>query len=329
MRKRGLWLAMCCFMVANMVCFKGVARAEFPEKEITIINMAEPGLTTDVLVRALIIGASKYLGKSIVVDYKPGSGGMLAASIVAAAKPDGYTLFSGTATAIIEGALMQKAPFKPLKSFTPIAVFAASEHTATLVAPDAPWKTFKEFVDYAKKNPGKIKMGISFGSGMHVAMEFVKHQDNVNWVNVPFTSSGPARTAVMGHNIDACAAGTDWPPFAEAKQVRVLVTHGRTRSPNSPNVPNLIELGYNFSGYVPQSILGPAGIPKDVVAKLETAFAKGTETPEFKAALQKYYVTPFYQNSKDYERHLHERWTQYEKLFKQFGFIKEAATQPE
>jgi tripartite-type tricarboxylate transporter receptor subunit TctC len=329
MRKRRLLTAICFLIAANMVFFAGVARAEYPEKEITIINMAEPGLTTDVLVRALIIGASNYLKRPIVVDYKPGSGGMLAASVVAAAKPDGYTLFSGTSSAIIEGALMQKAPFKPLKSFTPVTAFAASEHTATLVANDAPWKTFKEFVDYAKQNPGKIKVGISFGSGMHVAMEFVRHQDGINWVNVPFTSTGPARTAVMGHHIDVAASGTDWPPFVESNQMRVIVTHGRTRSPNSPDVPNLIELGYNFSGYVPQSILGPAGLPQDVVAKLETAFAKGVETPEFKAAINKYYVSPLYLNSKDYDRHLRERWATYEKLFKQFGIIKEAATQPE
>ena len=173
MKKRVLLIAICFLVFANMVFFTGVARSEYPEKEITIINMAEPGLTTDVLVRALIVGASKYLQKPIVIDYKPGSGGTLAASLVAAAKPDGYTLFSGASTAIIEGALLKKAPFKPLKSFTPITAFAASEHTATLVANDAPWKTFKEFVDYAKKNPGKIKLGISFGSGMHVAMSLL------------------------------------------------------------------------------------------------------------------------------------------------------------
>jgi tripartite-type tricarboxylate transporter receptor subunit TctC len=160
-------------------------------------------------------------------------------------------------------------------------------------------------------------------------MEFVAHQDGINWVNVPFTSTGPARTAVMGHNIDAAASGTDWPPFVESGQMRVLVTHGRTRSPNSPNVPNLIELGYNFAGDVLQSIIGPAGLPPDVVAKLETAFVKGMETPEFKAAVEKVYVTPYYLNSKDYDRNLKERWARTEKMFKQFGIIKEAATQPE
>jgi len=324
-----LLIAVWFFVLANMVFFTGVARSEYPEKEITMLAFADPGTTGDILIRGLIIGTSNYLKRPIVIEYKSGSGGMLAASVVAAAKPDGYTLSHVPSAAIIDGALMQKAAFKPLKSFTPVTVFAMSEHTGTLVANDAPWKTFKEFVDYAKKNPGKIKMGISFGSGMHVAMEFVAHQEGKPWVNVPFTTGGPARTAVMGHHIDAVASGADWPPFVEQGQLRVLVTHGRTRAPHSPNVPNLIELGYNYAGVVPQSIVGPAGLSPDVVAKLETAFVKGMETPEFKATVQKVYASPFYLNSKDYSRHLRERWAEMEKLFKQFGLIKEAATQPE
>jgi tripartite-type tricarboxylate transporter receptor subunit TctC len=317
------------FVLVNMVFFTGVARSEYPEKEITILAFADPGTAGDILLRGLIIGANNYLKRSIVIEYKAGAGGMLAASLIAAAKPDGYTLCHTTSAAIIDGALMQKAAFKPLKSFTPVSIFAVSEHTATLVAPDAPWKTFKEFVDYSKNNPGKVKYGTSFGSGMHVAMEFVKQQDNINWVLVPFTTGGPARTAVMGHHIDAVASGADWPPFVESGQLRILVTHGRTRAPASPNVPNLIELGYNYAGAVLQSILGPAGLPPDVVAKLEAAFAKGIETPEFKAAVQKVYQTPYYLSSKDYDRYLKENWTKTEKMFKQFGMIKEAATQPE
>ena len=316
-------------VLLNIVFFTGVARSEYPEKEITMLAFADPGTTGDILIRGLIIGTSNYLKRPIVIEYKSGAGGMLAASVIAAAKPDGYTLCHAPSAAIIDGALMQKAAFKPLKSFTPVTVFAMSEHTGTLVAPDAPWKTFKEFVDYSKKNPGKVKYGTSLGSGMHIAMEFVKHQDDINWVFVPFTTGGPARTAVMGHHIDAVASGADWPPFAESGQLRILVTHGRTRAPASPNVPNLIELGYNYAGAVLQSIIGPAGLPPDVVAKLEAAFAKGMETPEFKAAVQKVFQTPYYLNGKDYDRYLKENWAKSEKMFKQFGLIKEAATQPE
>ena len=317
------------FVLVNMVLFTGVARSEYPDKEITVLGMGDPGTTQDTLIRALIIGASNYLKQPIVIEYKTGSGGMLAAAFVAAAIPDGYTLCSLPSAAIVDGPLIRKVTYKPLKSFTPITVFAMSEHTGTLVANDAPWNTFEEFVDYSKKNPGKVKMGISFGSGMHIAMEVVAQQDNINWVFVPFTTGGPARTAVMGHHIDAVASGADWPRFVQQGQLRILVTHGRTRAPASPNVPNLIELGYNYAGAVLQSIIGPAGLPPDVVAILETAFVKGMETPEFKTAVQKVYQTPFYLNSKGYDSYLRERWAEMEKLFKQLGIIKEAATQPE
>jgi len=329
MRKKGLLMAICFLIIANMLFFTGVAGAEYPEKEITVISMSDPGQSSDILARALVEGAGKYLQKPFVMEYKQGAGGMLPASVVAAAKPDGYTICALPASGIIEGALRQKAPFKPLKSFTPIMSFCAAEHTATVVAPDAPWKTFKEFVDYAKKNPGKVKMGISPGSGMHIAMEFVAHQDGINWVNVPFQGGAASRTAVMGHHVDAASTSVDWPPFLESGQLRALVTHGMTRSPRSPNVPTLIELGYNFSAVVPYGFVGPAGLSPDVIAKLETALTKGMETPEWKAALQKVYMTPFFLNNKDFGRHLRERWIEQEKLFKQFGFIKEPATQPE
>jgi len=289
--------------------------------------MAEPGLTTDILVRGLIVGASKHLGTRIVMEYRPGAGGSLAAAFVSTAKPDGYTLFSGTASTIIDGTLTRKVPFSPLKSFTPIIAFAASEHTATVVHPNAPWKTFKEFVDDAKKNPDKIRMGVSPGSGMHMAMEFVKHQEGLDWVYVPFPSAGPARTAVAGGHLDSASVGTDWGPLVESGMLRVLVTHGKSRA--LPDIPTLMELGYDFDASMPQAILGPAGLPADVVAKLEDAFAKGMETPEFKTALQQVFVSPFYLNSKGYGDYLRQRWATYEKLYKQFGVIKEAATQPE
>ena len=328
MRKKRLFVAICFLILANMVFFTTIASAEYPEKEITLIGFADPGQTSDLLIRALIIGASKYLNQPIVIEYKPGSAGMVAASYIATVKPDGYTISACTSAAIVDGALMKKAPFIPLKSFTPITVFGMSEHTGTLVANDAPWNTFKEFLDYIKSNPGNVKIGMSIGSGMHVAMEVVAKQDALKWVKVPYPNAGAARTDVMGHHIDAVASGADWPRYVKSGQAKLLVTHGRTRSPNSPDVPNLIELGYNYANDTLHCIIGPAGLPKDVVAKLETAFAKGMETPEFKEVVEKAFVTPYYLNSKDLTNDLTARWPRTETLFKEFGIIKEAATQP-
>ena len=324
MRTQRWLVAVCCF--ALMLAFTGVAKAQFPERAITIVCMAEPGATTDNLLRGLQNGMQEYLGQKIIIEYRSGAGGSLAASQVNTSKPDGYTLFAGTGGAIVETPLRTKVPFAPLK-LTPISAIASSEHSATVVHPNAPWKTFKELVDYAKANPGRVVMGTSMGTGMHTAMEFVKAQENLDWVYVPYASTVPARTAAMGGHILVSVSGTDWFPLVESGKLRLLVTHGRARSPQSPDVPNLIELGYNFEAGMPQMILGPPGVPADVVAKLEEAIRKGMATPEYEKAMGP--LTPLYRDSKDLGNHLRERWTQYEKLYKQFGLIKEAATQPE
>jgi tripartite-type tricarboxylate transporter receptor subunit TctC len=107
-----------------------------------------------------------------------------------------------------------------------------------------------------------------------------------------------------------------------------LVTYGRKRSPNSPNIPTLKELGYDFVSDSVHLVLAPAGLPPDVLQKLETAFAKGMESPEFKTTQEKLCASPAYFTSKEYERYVKEQWTRAEKNFKDTGIIKAAATDP-
>ncbi len=317
------------FAFACMLVCTGVAKAEFPERAVTIVVGMEAGGATDVSVRAMAIGTGAALGKAIVVENKGGGGGTVALGVLISAKPDGYTLVACQNVSIVDTPLMQKVPFKPLASITPICAFAGSEHTALLVKSDAPWKTYKEFIDYAKKNPGKIKYSSAgIGSGMHVAMEVIAHKDGIKWVHVPYKGTAPSRMALLGGHVDACSSGIDWPPFVQSGQLRVLATHGRERMPNFPDVPTLKELGYGFVSETLHTIVGPAGLPPDVVKKLEAAFKKGTETPEFKTALEKLYLTPVFMGSREYDQHLKEKWVRTEKMFKETGIIKEAATQP-
>jgi len=312
-----------------MLFFTQVARSEYPERPVTIIVAMEAGGPTDISVRAMAIGTGNYLDKPVVIENRGGGGGTIALAVVATAKPDGYTLCAAQNVSIIDTCLMQKVPFKPLKSFTPITGFAAATHTALLVKSDAPWKTFKEFIDYAKNNPGKIKYSTAgIGTGMHIAMEYIAQQGGIKWVHIPYKGTAPARTALLGGHVDACSSGVDWPPHVQSGALRVLATHGEKRSPHFPDVPTLKELGYEFVNWTVHAIVGPAGIPPEVVEKLETAFAKGRETTEFKTAVEKLYLTPAYYNSKEYELHLKEKWGRTEKIFKETGIIREPATQP-
>ena len=305
------------------------AWADYPERPITLTVTVDPGGTTDLLARALAVGMEKYLGRALVIANKGGAGGSIGLGVLANSKPDGYSLCVTQNVAMIDAPLMQKVTFKPLKSFTPVAVFAHSEHTALLVKSDAPWKTFKEFIDHVKKNPGKVKYSTGgVGGGMHVAMEYIAHKDDLKWVHVPYKGTSPARTALLGGHVDACSSGNDWPPFVKSGNLRVLATHGETRSSNSPDAPTLKELGYEFVSQTFHSIVGPAGLPADVQKKLETAVQKGMETQEFKTMAQRIYITTLFMDGKQYAAHLKDKWSRTEKDFIQMGIIKAAATEP-
>jgi tripartite-type tricarboxylate transporter receptor subunit TctC len=316
-------------VLASIFLMAGTARTEYPDRPITLISSVDTSSPQDMILRALVVGAEKQLGKPLVIENKGGGASTVGLAILATAKPDGYTLCCAPNVAVANTPLMQKVTYKPLKSFTPILAFASSENSALLVKSDSQWKTLKEFVDYAKRNPGKIKYSTSGpGSGMHVAMEFIAMKEGIKWVHVPYKGTGAARIALLGGHVDACSSGVDWPPFVDSGQLRVLVTHGRARMAKYPDVPTEKELGYGFVAETIHSIFAPAGLPADMVSKLEFAFSKGMETPEFKKAQEALYYTPVRLSSKEYEQHLKEFWFRSEKVFKDMKIIKEAATQP-
>lgn len=322
-----LWIVM---LVISAIFLAGSAGAEYPDRSVTIIVGFDPGAATDITTRVLASGAEKSLGKPFIIENKGGGGGTVALAVVANAKPDGYTLCASPNVAIVDTPLMQKVPFKPLKSFTPLLGHSAAENTGLIVKSDAPWKTYKEFVDYAKKNPGKVKYSTSgVGTGMHVAMEVIAKKEGITWVHVPYKGAAPATAALLGGHVDACSAGVGYQPQVLSGALRILATHGTKRSPDFPNAPTLRELGYDFYNDTVHAIQGPAGLPPDVVKKLESAFLTAMETPEFRTAQQRLYLNSVHYNSMQYEQHLKEKWTKTEKLFKETGIIKEAATQPQ
>ena len=323
------WIGAVSFVLLQMVCFAGVSCAEYPDKPITLIVPFDPGSTSDLIARVVVIGAEKAIGARFVIENRGGGGGTVGMAVLANAKPDGYTVAVGPSDVVIHNALMLKVPYKPLKSFTPIIGMDAVANTALIVNKDAPWKTFQEFIDYAKKNPGKIKystMGV--GSALHAAMEYIAKKDGIKWTHIPYKAASQARIAMMGGHVDVCSAGAEFVPFAREGVVRVLVTHGEKRSPYFPNVPTLKELGYDFTKETIHSVFAPANLPPEVLKKLEMAFTKGTETPEFKSLLEKVDCTPAYYSSKDLDRYLKDLWVRTEKMFKDADIIKEPATQP-
>jgi tripartite-type tricarboxylate transporter receptor subunit TctC len=322
-------VGMSVFFLSALLVLPNAAWCEYPERQIRLIVGMDPGGPADLLARAAVAGAQKYLGKQFILENKGGGGGALAHAQAAIAKPDGYTLCTTNNSALIEMALIQKVPYKPLKSFTSVAAFCISENCALVVKPDSPLKNFNDFKDYAKKNPGKFMYSTpGVGSTVHIAMEVVAHDDGLKLVHVPHKGSAPAMTALLGGHVTGASAGSQWVNYAKAGQVRPLVSYARQRVPGYPDLPTLKELGYDFVHDFLAVIIGPAGLPADVVKKLETAFKVATETPEFKTVLDNVGREPFYCTGAELDRHLKERWARFEKQFKDAGIIKEAATEP-
>ncbi len=322
----GLCLASIVALVISF--FPAEATAEFPDRPITIYISMAPGGSVDICTRSISAAAEKTLGKPIIIENRAGGGGTVAYALVANVKPDGYTLCGGVSTGIVRAPQMQKVTFKPLKSFTPLIAYA-KPYNGIVVKNDAPWKTFKELIEYAKKNPNKIKYGTGgIGTAMHHAMAFVEHQDGIKWIHVPYKGNADALTALLGGHVDVASVGPEWVPFVKSGTMRLLAVTEEKRNPNFADVPTLKDLGYDFANETVFCIVGPAGLPQDIANKLEAAFTKAAESKEVKVAVEKLDLVPILIVGKDYDEYLKRVWSKLEKNLKETGLVKEPATSP-
>jgi tripartite-type tricarboxylate transporter receptor subunit TctC len=318
----------CGWAILFLCTFSVNANAEYPERAITVMVTYAAGGSMDMSTRSICAAAEKILGKPMVVENKPGGGGTVALALLANAKPDGYTLCGATDSGIIRVPQLQKVTYKPLKDFTPIIAYAQPLNTI-VVRKEAPWKNMKELLDYAKKNPNKIKYSSGgVGTGMHHAMAFLELQDGIKWIHVPYKGNADALTALMGGHVDVATVGPESYPFARSGEVRILAIAESRRNPKFPDIPTLKELGYDFANDAFFSILGPAGLPPDIEKKLESAFVKASESKEVKTVIDKLDLLPVLYVGKDYDKHLKNYWPRMEKSLKETGLMKESATQP-
>lgn len=270
---------------------QAVQAQEYPTQAITMLISNAPGAGTDVCSRMLAQGASKLLGQEIIPMNKPGAGGAVALTILTSSKADGYTILGVSSSSLTVVPQLESVAYDPLKDVVPIIHFGTF-HQAIIVRADSPHKSFKDFIEFARKNPGKVSLGIvGVGNPPHLDFELVKMQEKVDIPVIPFGGAAPAITALLGGHVTAAGVGASgWMPNYRAGKVRVLVTTTEKRI--IPDVPALREFGYPFYGISTEYYLmaAPKGIPEAVVKKLEEAFRKATDTPEFRATTENFYV---------------------------------------
>jgi tripartite-type tricarboxylate transporter receptor subunit TctC len=234
-----------------------------------------------------------------VIENKPGAGGTLGASAMVNAKPDGYTL-TQLPLGIYRLPHMQKMTFDPVKDITHIACLTG--YTFGLAATmDAPYKTLKEMVAYAKANPGKVNYGhTGTGTTPHLAIEEFAGKAGIDLQDIPFKGSAEILQAILGGHIPLMSGTTEFVPHVKAGKLRFLATLGRERNKAFPDVPTVKESGWDTITESPFGIGGPKNMDPAVVRILQDAFRKTLDDAKVQEALDKFYMPTIYMNSADY-----------------------------
>lgn len=294
----------------------------YPTKPVNILVGFAPGGTMDISTRILASKAEKFVGQPFLISNNGGGGGSVALGIVAKEKPDGYYLAGCTSTGLIRIPQFRTVPYK-LDDFVPIMHFGAPQ-TGLVVKADSPFKSLKDLVQYAKKNPGKVTYSSTgVGSPMHLAMEYVGKQEGIQWTHVPYPGSTPALTALLGGHVTAQSGSTEWIPQIKAGAVRLLGTHGEKRMKLFPDVPTFRELGYDFINETVFMVAAPKGTPSPIVKKLEEAFHKAMDDPEFIQTMEKMEIEVTYRNSEDTKKYLEEAYARLGKMILELKIPKE------
>jgi tripartite-type tricarboxylate transporter receptor subunit TctC len=257
----------------------------------------------------------KLLAQTFVVDNQGGGGGVIASQNTARAPADGYTLMQGYVATHGTSPATRKLPYDAVKDFTPIGMIGGTPNVL-VVNVDVPAKDFQQFVAYAKSNPGKVSYGSAgAGSLTHLTMELFKQQTDTQMTHVPYRGIAPAFTDLMGNQTQAMFPGLAAAmPHIKSGRARPLAVTGKTRHPQLKDVPTLEELGLKgFDAMQWYGVVGPAGMPADVVKRLNDTLNAVLKAPDLSEKLSVEAVEPMPmtpQQFGDYIRADLARWTQ-------------------
>lgn len=266
-------LALCC----------SHALAQYPAKPITLIIPFPPGGSTDIIGRIAAEGMQRELGQPFVVDNRGGAGGAIGAKAIADAAPDGYTLGIATiSTHVVNPIVHKDLRYDPLKDFTFVSLIAAVPNSMS-VHPSVPAKNMAEFIEYARRNPGKLNYGTpGVGSLGHLIGETFKYSAKVNLTHVPYRGAGPALNDALGGQVQVLFDNLPSSlPHIQSGKLRALAVANDKRVASIPDVPTFAETGYplvNDPSWF--GLIGPGKLPDDVTKRLYSALVATLKQPE-------------------------------------------------
>ena len=292
-----------------------LAQTAYPSKPIRYIVPVSAGGGSDMVGRTVTERWGNLLKQSFIVDNQGGGGGVIAAQTTARAAPDGYTLMQGYVATHGTSPATRKLPYDPVKDFTAIGMIGATPNVLVVNAA-LPVKTVKEFIDYVKKNPGRVSYGSAGqGSLTHLTMELFKQQIDSFMVHIPYRGIAPAFTDLIGGQTQAMFPGLAAAiPHIRSGRVRPLAVTGLTRHPQFKDVPTLDESG--FKGFDAQQwygVVGPAGIPAAIVKQLNETLATVLGAPDLREKLAVEAIEPMVMSPEQFAAFIKTdiaRWTQ-------------------
>ena len=293
----------------------------YPSRPIRMIVPFSPGGSADALARTIQPALVKTIGQKVVMDNRPGASSTIGAGLTAKADPDGYTVLLITTTHTVNPSLMAKMPFDPIKDFTAVTVLVAQPNILA-VHPSVPAKTVKELVALAKSKPDTLNFASGGnGSSPHLSGELLNIVAGTKIVHVPYKGSGPGVTELIGGHVQMMFAG----PLAfyqhiQSGRLRALAIADTSRLSMLPDVPTMSEAGFpGVETGTWYAILGPAGIPKEILTKINGAFAGALQMPETKSRLLNLGVKIISSSPEECERYMIEEVARYSKIIKQAG----------
>jgi tripartite-type tricarboxylate transporter receptor subunit TctC len=309
----GRWFGIAAVTAAMLAAGGGAsAQLEFPSKPVHIFVPYAAGGGVDILARTLGEVVSKQWGQSVVVENRPGAGGVVASQALVSSAPDGYTLIvvaSGHATNAL---LYPKIPYDTFKDFTPISLLASSPNIL-LVRADSPFKTLGDVIAQAKAKPGSLSFGhAGTGTSTHLAGELLKSLAGIDIAAIPYKGGAPSINDLLGGQIPlSFNNGPESVGQIAAKTVRALAVTTAARAPFLPDVPSIGETVPGYDTEVWWGLLGPGGMPRELIAKLSHDFVAALNTEAVKERLTKLGATPIGSSPEAFNAKIHadyEKW---------------------
>jgi tripartite-type tricarboxylate transporter receptor subunit TctC len=300
------------------------AQSSFPSKAVRVLVPYPAGGGVDVLTRTLGDVVSKQWGQSIVVENRPGAGGVIASQAVATSPPDGYTLIMVASGHATNPYLYSKIPYDTFKDFTAISLLASSPNIL-LVRADSPFKTVADVIAAAKAKPGSLSFAhAGTGTSTHLAGELLKNLAKIDLNAIPYKGGAPSINDLLGGQIPlSFNNGPESVGQLQAGTLRALAVTTADRAPFLPNVPSMSEAVPGYDTGVWWGLLGPGGMPPEVLAKLSRDFVAALNTDAVKERLTKLGALPIGSSPQQFDAKIHADYEKWGPIIKAAGMTAE------